>query len=559
MNSTTPRNLQDSSQKRSIPHRWWPALVIASLVLTAVLVIWLRPEVMRQYRVIATGITLMVATFLLVVWACLFSRFPGQARLTIALLVGLAVAFIILAVRIRGVSGDLVPILAFRWDLGPEGELPVEARADSEPAARSKDSGDTGNRGETIDIGESGTAVEVASLPALPGGRRDFAQFLGPERRAVVRGVRLARDWNRSPPELLWRQPIGAGWSAFSIAGARAYTQEQRGEEEVVVCYELRTGRIIWSHADPVRYSTVLGGTGPRATPTVTADRVYTIGAKGLLNCLERRTGKRVWWRNVIEENGGNMPDWGKSCSPLVLGQLVIVSAGGRQGRSLVAYDANTGDPVWSGGDDRSAYSSPVLAELSGKQQVLIFNKSSLAAHDPELGRVLWSYPWQGKNPNVAQPVVIGSDRVLVSTGYGVGSALLRIRASGTGGLTPELLWRNRNLKAKFTNVVFHQGFVYGLDDGILVCLDVVTGKRRWKAGRYRNGQMVLVEDLLLVTTESGWLVLIEPSPRELRELQRFRALEGRTWANPALSGPYLLWRSDSEATCYRLPMAGSK
>ncbi|MCZ6792618.1 MAG: PQQ-like beta-propeller repeat protein [Planctomycetota bacterium] len=527
-----------SEAPRPAGYRWWPAAVVLGLAGAALSVIWLVLDT-RQDRVVTTGMVLAVSAFLLLGWACLLSRFPPALRRA---LFGLALAAGVVAytsVEIRGVSGDLVPILAFRWSAEPDRLLPVEARVVPPGAA------------EALVRPEP----PAEGSPPFPG-PRDFPQFLGPERRAVVRSVRLARDWVASPPRVVWRRPIGAGWSGFAVAGGHAYTQEQRGEDELVVCYELETGSIVWSHGDPVRYEMVIAGVGPRATPTVTAHRLYALGATGILNCLDRQSGRNIWARDVIEDNDGNRPQWGKSCSPLVVGDLVVVSAGGRPGRSLVAYRAATGEPVWGGGDDRSAYSSPTFARVAGREQILILNKANVAAHDPREGTVLWSYPWAHKHPNVAQPLAVGSDRVFVSSGYGMGCALLRIDRDSTDRLAPVLLWRNRNLKAKFTNVVERGGFIYGLDDGILVCLDVESGERRWKGGRYGNGQALLVGDLLLVTTERGELVLVEPSPEEHRELGRFRALVGRTWATPALSGSRFLWRSDREAACWELPLS---
>jgi len=210
---------------------------------------------------------------------------------------------------------------------------------------------------------------------------------------------------------------------------------------------------------------------------------------------------------------------------------------------------------VWAGGDDAAGYSSPLLATLAGVPQGLILNAGSVTAHDPGTGAVLWQVPWQRQHPNVAQPRPVAGDRVLVSTGYGVGAALFRVVRDPSGGLAAQELWRNLHLKAKFANFVDREGFVYGLDDGILVCLDIETGERRWKGGRYGHGQMLLVDDLLLVSAESGDIVLVEAVPSERHELGRFQAIDGKTWNPPALAGRYLLVRNDREAACLELPI----
>ncbi len=321
------------------------------------------------------------------------------------------------------------------------------------------------------------------------------------------------------------------------------------------MAYEVSTGKPRWSHADTARYETLVAGIGPRATPTIVGSRVYTLGATGILNALDLATGRPLWTHQVVEEARARVPDWGKSCSPLVIGHRVVVSAGGSEGRSLVAYDAETGEKDWSAGSDRSSYSSPVLATLAGRTQILMFNQGSVAGHDPETGALLWEAPWSTEQPNVANPLPLPGDRVLLSAGYGVGAKLFRVEPREDGGLGARLLWESPRLKSKFANLVAHHGFVYGLDDGVLSCLDPESGERRWKAGRYGHGQIVLARDLLLVQTEEGEVVLVEASPEAHRELTRFRVLDGKTWNAPALAGPVLLVRSDQEAAAYELPL----
>ena len=385
----------------------------------------------------------------------------------------------------------------------------------------------------------------------------EYPQFLGPDRNATLTGYGLDRDWSTHPPEEVWRRQVGEGWSAFAVSRGIAVTQEQRRQRELVVAYDLATGEQLWRHSDRTRYETALAGVGPRATPTIEGDRVVTLGSNGHLNVLDLTTGEAIWNRNVLKSNGARNLAWGKSCSPLVMNGLVVVSAGGTRDRSLVAYDLDSGELAWHGGGDRSGYASPMVAMLAGVRQILIFNKKSVAAHAPDDGRVLWRYPWSDQQPNVSQPLPIGDDRVLLSSGYTHGSKLLRIRKTAAG-LEPELVWENHHLKAKFTNLVLHEGYVYGLDEGILVCLDPETGERRWKRGRYGHGQLLLVDDLLLIQAENGEVVMVEATPEEHRELGRFRPLDGRTWNHPVLAGEYLLVRNAEEAACYRLPRASS-
>ena len=332
-------------------------------------------------------------------------------------------------------------------------------------------------------------------------------------------------------------------------------TQEQRGQDELVVAYDFATGRPRWSHSDAARYENVVAGVGPRATPTIAEGRVFALGATGILNALDLATGRLLWSHRTVEENGGAPAMWGKAGSPLVSSGRVIVSVGGTEGRGLVAYDAQTGEPVWAGGHDGASYSSPALVTLAGRLQVIVFNDASVAGHDPNTGALLWEQPWPPEQPNVAQPLALGGDRVLVSAGYGVGSKVFGFASDDSTDLRAHLVWESPRLKSKFANLILHDGFVYGLDDGVLTCLDPATGERRWKGGRYGHGQLLLVGGLLLVQTEEGEAVLLDPAPDAPHELTRFQVLDGKTWNPPALVGSRLLVRNDREAALYELPL----
>jgi outer membrane protein assembly factor BamB len=331
-----------------------------------------------------------------------------------------------------------------------------------------------------------------------------------------------------------------------------AVTQEQRGEREMVVAYSLADGKPRWSHGDEAHYQSTIAGEGPRATPAISRGRVFTLGSTGILNCLDLETGKSIWRRDIAADNESPQPEWGRSSSPLVVDELVIVSAGGSAGHALVAYNRDTGEPVWHGGDGIVSYSSPIVATLAGVRQIVAFNHASVTGHDPATGRVLWDHDWPRPQPSVAAPIVLSDDRVLLSAGYGIGSRVLQISREGEA-LSATLVWESPRLKAKFTNPVVYEGFVYGLDDGVLVCLDPKTGERRWRSGRYGHGQTLLVGNRLLVTTEDGDIVLIEATPDAHRELGRFTAFSQKLWNPPALAGRYLLVRTDSEAACFEV------
>jgi outer membrane protein assembly factor BamB len=307
-------------------------------------------------------------------------------------------------------------------------------------------------------------------------------------------------------------------------------------------------------HTDEVRWDDPLGGPGPRATPTIADSRVYSLGGTGVLNVLDLQSGELVWSRNVVEENGAKAPTYGVSSSPLIVGDAVVIAAGGPDGRSLVAYHRETGEELWSGGDDPAAYSSPVLARLAGRSTILLLSDDNVVGHDAADGTVLLSYPWL-PTEKVSQILLLPGERLFVSSGYGVGAKLLGLRASDSEGLEVELVWESRAMKAKFTNVVHRDGYLYGLDDGILACVDASNGERMWKGGRYGHGQVILVHDLLLVLAEDGRVALVEADPGAHRELGSFAALKGKTWNHPALAGGLLVVRNDREAACYELPL----
>jgi len=420
-------------------------------------------------------------------------------------------------------------------------------------------------------VAAKGDITNIAPVAATP---NDFPGFLGSNRDQTITSVQLKRDWEGNPPQENWRHSVGLGWSGFAVVADYAITQEQRDEREMVVCYDLKTGDGRWAHANNVRHGTEgsFGGVGPRATPTIHNGRVFTVGATGILNCLELATGRLLWSKNIHEENGAKSVFWGTSGSPLIVDDLVVVNAGGDNGKSLVAYRQVDGQRAWSGGSDAAAYASPSLETLGGVRQVLIVNEDWVTGHDVANGRVLWRFSWPGKTDmdgNTSQARMVGEDQVFVSKGYTTGAALYQFDAEklsqsqNSGEPTqPTLVWNKTTnkkavLKTKHSNVCFRDGYVYGLDEDILQCVELATGKQRWKRGRYGQGQILLIDDLLLVQAEDGRVVLVEANPDEHVELASFQALEDQPcWNCPALAGPYLIVRNKYEAACYKLPTA---
>ncbi|WP_254510525.1 outer membrane protein assembly factor BamB family protein [Anatilimnocola floriformis] len=400
----------------------------------------------------------------------------------------------------------------------------------------------------------------------------DFPQFLGPDRNAWIRGPKLARDWDANPPRLLWKQPIGAGWSAFSAVNGFAVTLEQRGSEEWIACYEVETGKPVWGQSIPSRHETALGGIGPRSTPTIADGHVYSLGANGVLQCLSG-DGQLLWSDDLrkrysisASEDEQNVM-FGRPASPLIVDSLVVVPGGGHpgKGKNLIAFDRATGLLVWecentlpSGEADQIAYASPSLATLAGRRQILIVNETTCTAHDPATGERLWSHPWPGKSngsASASQAVAIGDKQVLLTKGYGGGAELLELSSGNGSELTVTSVWKNpRVLQTKFSNVVVHDGHAFGLSEGILECVDLEDGSRRWKKGRFGHGQILGVGDLLLVLSEDGDLHLVALNHDKFVELGKAGALSGKTWNNLCLYGHKLLVRNAAEAACFELP-----
>lgn len=525
--------------RRLTPPKWvWGVVALLGLAIVILRVTDLLGD--HAFANMATWILTFLAVLVLLGWWLLRSGLSRRARL--AILAGLAAAnagFCILF-RVDHLSGELVPSFAFRF----------AAKADQQMAPPAEP--ESGGHGPPVDLGT-----------ATPD---DFPQFLGPGRAATLEGMRLDLD-ARWPPPLVWRHAIGAGWSGFAVRNGHAVTMEQRDELEMVTCYNVQTGRLEWWHGTATRHETTPGGVGPRSTPTIDRGKVFALGATGRLCCLDGATGRCLWEKDLLDEFGVTPEEelaavaWGRAASPLVVGERVIVPAGGmREGHpvSLAAFDAGDGHLLWEGGDRQVSYSSPALATLAGIEQVLIVNEDTASGHDLRTGRVLWEHEWPGhsnRDPNTCQAVPIPPDCVFLSKGYTQGAMLLRVIPQPDGALDTEVVWQNpKVMRTKFSNVTVLSGYVYGLSDGILECIDLANGQRIWKDGRYHHGQILRVGEVLVVMSEWGEVVLVEATPdRPNHVLGRFQALEGMSWNTMALAGRYLLVRNAAEAACYRV------
>jgi outer membrane protein assembly factor BamB len=395
------------------------------------------------------------------------------------------------------------------------------------------------------------------TAPRRPQAGEDWTDFRGPHRDGRYEGVPVRSEWPAGGLPRLWKQPIGLGYASFVVADGRAFTIEQRRHQEVVAAYAVDTGRELWTNSWDAEFTEPLGGDGPRATPTYHEGHVYALGAAGELRRLDARTGAVQWRHNILEENGAANLEWGMAAAPLIVDEKVIVLPGGPNGRSIAAYHKDTGRLVWSALDDQQAYTSPMLVTLAGVRQILAVGAKRIVGVTVDEGRLLWEYPWSTfQGINVAQPLLVGSDRFFISASYGHGAALIEIAHSGEG-LAARPVWENTRMKNKFTSSVLRDGYIYGLDEAILACLDAATGDQKWKGGRYGYGQVLLVDDRLIVLTEDGDVVLVRASSDSFQELARFTAIEGKTWNHPMIAGGRLFVRNGREMAAFDIKPLG--
>ena len=458
---------------------------------------------------------LIAATSL--IWLLFYSRLPRIVRLA-----GLSAALAMIGLfKMDGHTGSFFPQFSFRWS---------KESAKKIPALTGK-------------VAEEGTMIDTEGPENCP-------RFLGAEMNNWVSGELLPQHWYDTKPKELWRKKIGEGWSAFSVAGGYAYTMEQRGEVETTICYELLTGEAAWVHEEPVRFEESMGSDGPRSTPTVIDGKVYSYGATGILNCLDARSGKSLWGKDVLAEVNHSVPKWAKSCSPLIIDGKVIVTLGSEAKKNLAAFDRLTGTPVWRAGDYGSSYASPVVATLAGKRQIVAFQQKSVDGYDIESGEILWSFPLKSNPADCASPLIVG-DTVITSSGYGYGTHRIKIKQT-EGRFEAKKMWHSRKLKAKFADMVVKGDFLYGLNEGRLVCLDLVEGDLKWRGTNFGHGQILGVGEHLIIQGEQGNISILGINPDREKIVQEFEALEHRTWNHPTLAGRILLVRNDREAVAFQ-------
>ena len=469
----------------------------------------------------------------LVAWAVASSRLSDKLRRVSLVIVILLTCGAFTLIRTGGLTANFDNDFHWRWSKTPEERL--LAQAADEQAARESFSANS-------------------EKPAIATTGTDWPGFRGANRDGIVRGVRIATDWSSSPPVEMWRRPVGPGWSSFAVHGDVFYTQEQRGNDEVVACYNLATGKLVWKHSDAARFWESNAGAGPRGTPTLSNGRVYTLGATGILNVLKADDGSVVWSRNAASDTKAKVPIWGFSSSPLVVGDVVVVATAG----TMAAYDLASGQPRWVGPDGGGGYSSPHLLTIQGVPQVLLLSGTGATSVAPSDGKRLWEHPLP-PGPRIVQPALTADGDILVHDGEG--NEMRRIAvANGPGGWTVAERWNTFGLNPYFSDFVVHKGHAFGFAGNNIACIDLKDGGSKWKGGDYGQGQLVLLadQDLLLVLSEAGELALVGATTDQFKELARIPAIKGKTWNHPILAGNVLLVRNSEEMAAFRLSLASA-
>lgn len=479
-------------------------------------------------------LTIPLGTALFAIGASLFSRTLSFKRTWIACLLAVCGFGFSTLLQAAGMWGDFSIDLDWRWNATAEQQL-LSSKLDQSNAA--------------FDVLTNDLDQQLAS-PEWPG-------FRGLDRTSRQNGSVLATDWEANPPEQLWKVKVGPGWASFAVAGDLLFTQEQRGPAETVVCYRAETGQEVWTQAIESRFEEAIGGTGPRATPTIAKGQLFAMTAEGHVLRLEPKSGDIVWRQDLREVAKRSPPMWGFSSSPLVTGSSVIVHAGGSDDKGLLAFDFDSGELTWSVPSGGHTYCSPQLSSFADEPIVFVATDTGVTGVEPESGNLKLQYEWKHNGYRVSQPQMIDAESMLIPSGMGTGTRRIRLRSEGDM-LAAEEVWTSRNMKPDFNDLVIFEGHAYGFDNTIFACVDLETGERKWKGGRYGKGQVLLLADcgLLLVSSEKGEVVLLRADSASRIELATFQAIEGKTWNHPVVVGDRLYIRNGQEAACYRLPLA---
>lgn len=381
----------------------------------------------------------------------------------------------------------------------------------------------------------------------------EWPQFLGPSRNGISSETGLAKSWATTGPKVLWRTPLGDGYSSVVISKGRGYTLFSKGDDEFVICVDAKSGKEIWRVRSDSTFKDT-NGNGPRSTPAIHGEAVYALGARGKLHALNVKNGKSLWRHDLKKEfNSVGPSDGGYASSPLIEGEMLLIEAGGAGGNAFVAFNKKSGQLIWKAESDSAGFSSPVAYTINGQRQIIFFSGDGAVAVAPENGKTLWRLPWKTSyNVNAALPLFVPPDKVFISSGYDVGATLLRLK-NENGSMAFEEIWKNKSMQNIFPTSILQGNYLYGFDRGTLKCMDVNTAEEKWKQRGFGVGSLIYADGHLIVLSDKGKLVLIEATPEGYKEKASAEILEGRCISVPALANGRLYLRNTKELVCVDL------
>ena len=378
----------------------------------------------------------------------------------------------------------------------------------------------------------------------------EWAQWRGPNRDGISSETGFLKNWSPEGPKVLWHIPLGDGYSGISIAQGKVYTMSAEGNDEYVICLDASSGEEVWRFRSGAKF-TEQRGDGPRSMPTVHGDSVFALGAEGKLYALDAHDGGQLWAHNFVEEFDSKIPTWGFSSSPLIEGNLVLAEAGGKDGKSIVAFDKKSGDVVWTTHTDEVGYSSPIAIDFGGARQIIFLTSKTLLSVAPEDGQIYWKYAWP-EGINIATPFFIPDDKIFISASYDKGAVLLKMKTD-EDEIGIEEVWKSRVMKNHFNSSVLQGDYLYGFDNAILTCIEANTGEEQWQQRGFGKGSLLLADGYLIILGEGGKLAMVEANPAEYREKALFQLFDDKCWTVPTLAGGRLYLRNQKEMVCLDL------
>ncbi|MFN4261178.1 MAG: PQQ-binding-like beta-propeller repeat protein [Gemmataceae bacterium] len=367
----------------------------------------------------------------------------------------------------------------------------------------------------------------------------DWPNWRGPNHNGISQETGWLDRWPEQGPPIAWQAEVGVGFSAVSVSGGRLFTMGHGDGQDTVYCFDAVSGKPIWSHSYQAALGDVLFEGGPTATPAVDGDRVYTLSRWGDVYCFETGTGKVLWSKNIAKEVEAEQPAWGFSGSPLVHGDVLVLTIGG----AGTALNKKTGETVWQSDRAAAGYSTPLPFQRGGAWYVLVSSGRAYTAVNPRDGKELWSQRWLTQyGVNAADPIVNGNE-VFLSTGYNKGAVLL-----DTTDPKPTVLWQNRNMRNQMNSSILIDGHIYGIDGdqhlkAELRCLDWKTGDKRWSFPDSGCGSLMAADGKLIVLSDQGELFIAPAAPDSFEPTARAQVLRGKCWTVPVLANGFIYCR----------------